>query len=125
MAVRRRRFRIVAAFGHGAARVAGAGGTHRRYQHPGRVGVRARGEHVLPAVPVGHLVAAAHVGGRRAGIITGGLLAVGAIVAGVLVGAQSAGGAVNALLTQPAIITVPVAFAAMIAVRWPPRVPGM
>ena len=54
--------------------------------------------------------------GAAAGIIIGGLLAVGAILAGALVGAQSAGGAVNALLTQPAIITVPVAFAAMIAV---------
>ena len=45
--------------------------------------------------------------------------AIEAILAGGMsqvLGAQSAGGAVNALLTQPAIITVPVAFAAMIAV---------
>ncbi|HEY3774950.1 MAG TPA: cation acetate symporter [Solirubrobacteraceae bacterium] len=54
--------------------------------------------------------------GAAAGIIIGGLLAVGAILVGALVGAQSAGGAVNALLTQPAIITVPVSFAAMIVV---------
>jgi cation/acetate symporter len=54
--------------------------------------------------------------GAAAGIVIGGVLAIGAILVGALVGAQGAGGAVNALLTQPAIITVPVAFAAMIAV---------
>ena len=54
--------------------------------------------------------------GAAAGIIVGGVLAIGAILAGALIDAQSAGGAVNALLTQPAIISVPFAFAAMIAV---------
>jgi Na+(H+)/acetate symporter ActP len=54
--------------------------------------------------------------GAAAGIVIGGVLAIGAILAGALVGAQAAGGALDALLTQPAIISVPVAFAAMIIV---------
>jgi cation/acetate symporter len=54
--------------------------------------------------------------GAAAGIIAGGVMAIGAILAGALIDAQSAGGAINALLTQPAIISVPVAFAAMITV---------
>ena len=54
--------------------------------------------------------------GAAAGIVIGGVLAIGAILVGAIVGAQGSGGAVNALLTQPAIITVPVAFAAMIIV---------
>ena len=54
--------------------------------------------------------------GAAAGLILGGVLAVGAILAGALIDAQSAGGALNALLTQPAIISVPAAFATMIAV---------
>ena len=54
--------------------------------------------------------------GAAAGIIVGGVVAIGAILAGALIDAQCAGGAVNALLTQPAIISVPVAFVAMIAV---------
>jgi Na+(H+)/acetate symporter ActP len=54
--------------------------------------------------------------GAAAGIIVGGGTGIGAILLGVLVGAQSSEGALNAILTQPAIISVPVAFASMIAV---------
>lgn len=54
--------------------------------------------------------------GAAAGIIVGGVLSAGAILAGALIGAQSAGGALDALLTRPAIVSVPVAFAAMITV---------
>jgi cation/acetate symporter len=54
--------------------------------------------------------------GAAAGMIVGGVTGIGAIVVGVLVGAQSSEGALNAILTQPAIISVPVAFVSMIAV---------
>jgi Na+(H+)/acetate symporter ActP len=54
--------------------------------------------------------------GAAAGMIIGGVSAIGAILAGALIDAQGAGGPVYALLTQPAIISVPVAFAAMITV---------
>ena len=57
---------------------------HRRHQHHGRVGVRARGQHVLPPVPAWDLVDAADAQGAAAGIIVGGLLAIGAIFAGAL-----------------------------------------
>lgn len=54
--------------------------------------------------------------GAASGIVVGGGIGIGAILVGVLVGAQNSGGTVNAILTQPAIISVPVAFTAMIAV---------
>jgi Na+(H+)/acetate symporter ActP len=54
--------------------------------------------------------------GAAIGMIAGGVVAVGAILAGVASNAQSAGGALSAILTQPAIISVPVAFMSMIAV---------
>ena len=54
--------------------------------------------------------------GAAAGMLAGGLLASSAIVIGLLVGASHLGGALDALLTQPAIVSVPVAFAAMIGV---------
>lgn len=116
MAVRRRRFRIVAALGMAL---------------PALLALAARTVDISIMVGWAFALAASTFcplfllgiwwtrltsEGAAAGIIIGGLLAVGAILAGALVGAQSAGGAVNALLTQPAIITVPVAFAAMIAV---------
>src|SRR5579872_5506535 len=54
--------------------------------------------------------------GAAAGMLAGGLLASSAIVIGLVVGASHLGGALDALLTQPAIVSVPVAFAAMIGV---------
>ena len=54
--------------------------------------------------------------GAASGIVVGGGIGIGAILVGVLVGAQNSGGTVNSILTQPAIISVPVAFTAMIAV---------
>jgi cation/acetate symporter len=54
--------------------------------------------------------------GAAAGMIAGGLSASVAIVVGLLVGSQNLGGALGALLTQPAIVTVPIAFASMIGV---------
>jgi Na+(H+)/acetate symporter ActP len=54
--------------------------------------------------------------GAAAGMLAGGLLASTAIVVGLAVGASHLAGALDALLTQPAIISVPVAFAAMVGV---------
>ncbi len=49
-------------------------------------------------------------------MVVGGALATTMILVGLLVGSQGANGPLKAILTQPAIITVPAAFAAMIAV---------
>ena len=53
--------------------------------------------------------------GAAVGIIVGGVVAIGMITAGVVVGAQGLNGSLDSLLTQPAIVSVPLAFAAMIA----------
>jgi cation/acetate symporter len=53
--------------------------------------------------------------GAAVGIVVGGVVAIGMITAGVLVGAQGLNGPLDSLLTQPAIVSVPLAFAAMIA----------
>jgi Na+(H+)/acetate symporter ActP len=53
--------------------------------------------------------------GAAVGIVVGGVVSIGMITAGVVVGAQSLTGPLDSLLTQPAIVSVPLAFAAMIA----------
>jgi Na+(H+)/acetate symporter ActP len=53
--------------------------------------------------------------GAALGIGVGGVVAIGMIAAGVVLGAQSLTGPIDSLLTQPAIVSVPLAFAAMIA----------
>lgn len=50
------------------------------------------------------------------GMIASGVVASGAIVAGLVVGTQTSGGTISQLLTQPAVVSVPVAFASMIVV---------
>ncbi|MBV9804099.1 MAG: cation acetate symporter [Solirubrobacterales bacterium] len=52
--------------------------------------------------------------GAAIGIVVGGVVAIGMITAGVVLGAQSLSGPLDSLLTQPAIVSVPLAFAAMI-----------
>jgi cation/acetate symporter len=54
--------------------------------------------------------------GAAAGMIAGGIVASSAIVAGLVSGATSGTGTLDALLTQPAIVSVPIAFTAMVAV---------
>jgi cation/acetate symporter len=54
--------------------------------------------------------------GAAAGMIAGGIVASTAVFAGLLSGATSGTGTLDALLTQPAIVSVPVAFTAMVAV---------
>jgi cation/acetate symporter len=54
--------------------------------------------------------------GAAAGMIVGGAVASLAILGGFLVGAPNLNGTMNALLTQPAIVSVPVAFATMVIV---------
>jgi cation/acetate symporter len=53
--------------------------------------------------------------GAAVGLVVGGVVAIGMITVGVAVGAQSLNGPLDSLLTQPAIVSVPLAFAAMIA----------
>ncbi len=47
-------------------------------------------------------------------MVAGGGVAIDAITAGVIVGAQALNGPLDSILTQPAIISVPLAFAAMV-----------
>jgi cation/acetate symporter len=54
--------------------------------------------------------------GAAAGIVGGGVVAVGLIVAGLVADTQGATSPLSAILTQPAIVTVPIAFSLMIAV---------
>ncbi len=53
--------------------------------------------------------------GAAMGIFVGGVVSIGMITIGVAVGAQGLTGPLDSLLTQPAIVSVPLAFAAMIA----------
>jgi cation/acetate symporter len=53
--------------------------------------------------------------GAAAGILVGGVVAIGAIAAGLAMGAQTLSGPLDSILTQPAIVSVPLAFAAMVA----------
>ena len=52
--------------------------------------------------------------GAAIGMVAGGLVAIGAITAGVVVGAQALTGPVDSILTQPAIVSVPLGFVAMV-----------
>jgi Na+(H+)/acetate symporter ActP len=52
--------------------------------------------------------------GAALGMVAGGVAAIGAITAGVIVGAQALTGPLDSILTQPAIVSVPLAFMAMI-----------
>jgi Na+(H+)/acetate symporter ActP len=52
--------------------------------------------------------------GAALGMIAGGAVAIGAITAGVIVGAHALNGPLDSILTQPAIVSVPLAFAAMV-----------
>ena len=62
--------------------------------------------------------------GAALGIVVGGVVAIGMISAGVVLGAQSLTGPLDSLLTQPAIVSVPLAFAAMIAGSLATRAPA-
>lgn len=116
MTVRRRRFRIVAALGMlGPALLALAAENIDISIMVGWAFALAAST-FCPLFLLGIWWSKLTAQGAAAGIIAGGVMAIGAILAGALIDAQSAGGAINALLTQPAIISVPVAFAAMITV---------
>jgi Na+(H+)/acetate symporter ActP len=52
--------------------------------------------------------------GAALGMVVGGVVAIGAITAGVIVGAQALTGPLDSILTQPAIVSVPLAFMTMI-----------
>jgi hypothetical protein len=71
---------------------------------------------VALGVLLGLAVAASAITDGDRGMVTGGLVASCAIVAGLLTGAESLSGPLDALPTQPAIVSVPVAFAAIIGV---------
>ena len=116
MTVRRRRFRIVAALGMAGPAVLALAAQNIDISIMVGWAFALAASTFCPLFLLGIWWSGLTAKGAAAGLIVGGVLAIGAILAGVLIGAQSAGGVVNALLTQPAIISVPVAFAAMIAV---------
>ncbi|MBV9839061.1 MAG: hypothetical protein JO156_13155, partial [Solirubrobacterales bacterium] len=62
--------------------------------------------------------------GAAVGMLAGGVCAIGAIVLGLALGASGLGGALQAILTQPAIISVPVGFGTMIAISLRTRPPA-
>jgi Na+(H+)/acetate symporter ActP len=116
MTVRRRRFRIVAALGMaGPAAMALAAQNIDISIMVGWAFALAAST-FCPLFLLGIWWSRLTARGAAAGMIIGGVSAIGAILAGALIDAQGAGGPVYALLTQPAIISVPVAFAAMITV---------
>ena len=80
------------------------------------LGLRApAAEHVLPVAAAGDLVGRAdRAAARRSGSWTGALVATGAIFTGLAI--EGGHPAVNALLTQPAVLSVPIAFAVMVLV---------
>ena len=85
-----------------------------RYRRARGLGLRARGEHVLPALPARDLVDPSDRYRRRLGHGDGAVIATGGILAGLALGEPS--GVAGALLAQPAIVSVPIAFLVMIVV---------
>ena len=122
---RRARFRIAAARGHDRARAARA--RHARGRHLGarRLGLRARRQHVLPAAAARRLVAAAD---RRPaappGCSSGAGVATGMIATG-LIGDFAEDTALGAILTQPAAVSVPLAFGTMVLLSLRSRPPNV
>ena len=116
LTVRRRRFRIVAALGMAGPAVLALAAQNIDISIMVGWAFALAASTFCPLFLLGIWWSRLTAQGAAAGIIVGGVLAIGAILAGALIDARSAGGAVKALLTQPAIISVPVAFAAMITV---------
>ena len=100
---------------------------HARGRHLGarRLGVRARRQHVLPAAAARRLVAAAD---RRPaappGCWSGALVATGMIATG-LIGDFAEDTALGAILTQPAAVSVPLAFGTMVLLSLRSRPPNV
>ncbi len=116
LAVRRRRFRIVAALGMAGPAILALAARNVDISIMVGWAFALAASTFCPLFLLGIWWSRLTSQGAAAGIVIGGVLAIGAILVGAIVGAQGSGGAVNALLTQPAIIMVPVAFAAMIIV---------
>ena len=132
-AVQRRRPRPAARRGPAAAapgpargrgRDRGAGAARREHRRRGarHRGLRRRRRHVLPAARARHLVAAAHRAGAVAGVVVGLVASVGAIGVDLFLGAPE--GLASSLLGQPALWTVPLAFAVMVGVSLRGRPPA-
>ena len=114
LAVRRRRFRIVAAVGMaGPAVVALAVASVNISTMVGWAFALAAST-FCPLFVLGIWWSRLTAWGAAAGMIAGGVLAIGAILAGLLTDASTVPTALDSVLTQPAIVTVPVAFAVMI-----------
>lgn len=116
LTVRRRRFRIVAALGMAGPAVLALAAQNIDISIMVGWAFALAASTFCPLFLLGIWWSGLTAEGAAAGLIVGGVLSVGAILAGALIGAQSAGGAFNALLTQAAIVSVPVAFATMITV---------
>jgi Na+(H+)/acetate symporter ActP len=116
LATRRRRFRIVAALGMaGPAAVALAVGSVDISTMVGWAFALAAST-FCPLFVLGIWWSRLTAAGAAAGMISGGVAAVGLIVAGLIANMQGASSPLGAILTQPAIITVPIAFSVMIIV---------
>ncbi|MBV9466459.1 MAG: cation acetate symporter [Solirubrobacterales bacterium] len=124
LAVRRRRFRIVAAVGMaGPALVALA---VRSVDISILVGwaFALAASTFCPLFVLGIWWSRLTPQGAAVGMLAGGVCAIGAIVLGLALGASGLGGALQAILTQPAIISVPVGFGTMIAISLRTRPPA-
>ena len=116
IAARRRRFRIVAALGMlGPAAVALVVGSVDISTMVGWAFALAAST-FCPLFVLGIWWSKLTSAGAAAGIVGGGVVAVGLIVAGLIADTQGATSPLSAILTQPAIVTVPIAFSLMIAV---------
>jgi Na+(H+)/acetate symporter ActP len=116
LAVRRRRFRIVAVVGMAGPAIIALAVANVNISTMVGWAFALAASTFCPLFVLGIWWSRLTATGAAAGMLAGGLLAIGAILAGLLANAQSATTALGALLTQPAIITVPFAFAVMVCV---------
>jgi cation/acetate symporter len=115
LAVRRRRFRIVAAVGMAIPAVVALGARSVDISILVGWAFALAASTFCPLFVLGIWWPRLTARGAEIGIVAGGVVAIGAIGLGLLVGAQNLSGPFDSILTQPAIISVPLAFFAMVA----------
>jgi Na+(H+)/acetate symporter ActP len=114
LAVRRRRFRIVAAVGMAVPAVAAL--AVRSVDISILVGwaFALAASTFCPLFVLGIWWPRLTARGAALGMVAGGVVSIAAITVGVIVGAQALNGPLDSILTQPAIVSVPLAFTAMV-----------
>jgi Na+(H+)/acetate symporter ActP len=114
LSVRRRRFRIVAAVGMAVPAVAAL--AVRSVDISILVGwaFALAASTFCPLFVLGIWWPRLTARGAAFGMVAGGVVAIGAITVGVIIGAQALNGPLDSILTQPAIVSVPLAFTAMV-----------